>query len=149
MKKLVMIGLCMVMLTTICTGCSSTSTSSGNGGKTQQKKIPDLKGEWKQKNSKSNDSYQAATISDETITIYWISDNGDTKSLYWAGSFVAPKTAEEPYSWNSKNDHSKTETAMLASNDDTKAITYENGQLSYGHNYKDYTRKAKIANPMN
>lgn len=131
MKKLVMIGLCMVMLATICTGCSSTSTSSDNGGKTQQKKIPDLKGEWKQKNSKSNDSYQAATISDETITIYWISDNGDTKSLYWAGSFVAPKTGDEPYSWNSKNDHSKTETAMLASNDDTKAITYENGQLSY------------------
>lgn len=70
-------------------------------------------------------------MSDETITIYWISDNGDTKSLYWAGSFVAPKTADEPYSWNSKNDHSKTETAMLASNDDTKAITYENGKLSY------------------
>lgn len=69
MKKLVMIGLCMVMLTTICTGCSSTSTSSGNGGKTQQKKIPDLKGEWKQENSKSNDSYQAATISDDTKTI--------------------------------------------------------------------------------
>lgn len=131
MKKLIMIGLCMVMLTTICTGCSSTSTSSDNGGKTQQNKIPDLRGEWKQKNSKSNDSYQAATISDETITIYWISYNGDTKSLYWAGSFEAPKTADEPYSWTSKNDHSKTETALLASSDDTKTITYENGVLSY------------------
>lgn len=131
MKKLVMIGLCMVMLAIICTGCSSTSTSSGNGSKTQQKKIPDLRGEWKQSNSKSEDSYQAATISDDTIIIYWISDNGDTKSLYWAGSFVAPKTTDKSYSWNSKNDHSKTETAMLASNDDTKTITYENGQLSY------------------
>jgi len=30
-----------------------------------------------------------------------------------------------------KNDHSKTEGALLASSDDTKTITYQNGVLSY------------------
>ena len=131
MKKLAIISLCVALLITIFTGCSSTQTSSGNGGNTPEKKIPDLMGEWKQENSKSNDSYQAATISGDTITIYWVSDNGNTKSLYWAGSFVAPTTVDEPYSWTSKNDHSKTESALLASSDDTKTITYQNGVLSY------------------
>ena len=131
MKKMAIISLCVILIITIFTGCSSKPTSTGNGGKTSKKKIPDLMGGWKQENSKSNDSYQVATISGDTITIYWISDNGDTKSLYWAGSFVAPTIAEEPYSWTSKNDCSKTEGALLASNDDTKTMTYQNGILSY------------------
>ena len=129
MKKLVIISICVALIITIFTGCSSTPTS--NGGNTTKKQIPDLMGEWKQENSKSDDSYQAATISGDKIAIYWVSDNGDTKSLYWSGYFVAPTTADEPYSWTSKNDHSKTEGALLASNDDTKTMTYQNGVLSY------------------
>ena len=91
----------------------------------------DLTGEWNQVNNKSKYAYQAATISGDTIEIYWVSDNGDTKSLYWAGSFVAPTTADVSYKWDSKNDHSKTEKALLASNDDTKTMTYQDGVLSY------------------
>jgi len=124
MKKLAIITLCMALLITLFTGCS------GNGNNTS-KQIPDLTGEWKQANSKSDDSYQAATISSNTIEIYWVSDNGDTKSLYWAGSLVAPTTSDEPYIWDSENDHSKTDSAMLASGDDTKTMTYQNGVLSY------------------
>lgn len=92
---------------------------------------PDLTGEWKQVNSKSDDSWQSATISNGTIEVYWVSDNGDTTSLYWAGTYVAPQTGDEPYSWESENDHEKTGGALLASGDDTKTFTYENGQLSY------------------
>ncbi|GAA0758110.1 hypothetical protein GCM10008907_21560 [Clostridium sartagoforme] len=131
MKKLVMISLCLFMLTTISMGCSSKKSSSDSDSNTTEKQIPDLTGEWKQENSKSDDSYQSATITGDTITIDWVSDNGDTKSLYWAGSFVAPTTSNEPYSWDSKNDHSKTESALLASSDDTKTMKYENGVLSY------------------
>ena len=130
-KKMVIISLCMALLITLFTGCGSTPTSSGNGGNTTKKQIPDLTGEWKQENSKSDKSYQAATINGDTITVYWVSDNGDTKSLYWAGSFVAPTTDDESYSWTSKNDHSKTESALLASRDDTKTMKYQNGVLSY------------------
>ena len=131
MKKLDMISLCLFMLTTISMGCSSKKSSSDSDSNTTEKQIPDLTGEWKQENSKSDDSYQSATITGDTITIDWVSDNGDTKSLYWAGSFVAPTTSNEPYSWDSKNDHSKTESALLASSDDTKTMKYENGVLSY------------------
>lgn len=130
MKKLGILGLCMALFMAMFIGCNSTTVSSNNSS-TTKKQIPDLTGEWKQKNSKSDDSYQLAKISNDTIEIYWVSDNGDTKSLYWAGSFEAPITADEPYSWTSKNDHSKTKNAMLASNDDTKDMKYENGILSY------------------
>ena len=125
MRKSAIMIICVALVLMLITGCSSNSTD------TSSKQIPDLTGEWKQDNSKSEDSYQAATVTVDTIEIYWVSDNGDTKSLYWAGSFTAPTSSDEPYTWSSINDHSKTEIAMLASSDDTKSITYENGLLSY------------------
>ncbi|HEY5562490.1 MAG TPA: hypothetical protein VIK72_12195 [Clostridiaceae bacterium] len=144
MKKLAIISLCVALLITIFTGCSSTPTSSGNGGNTPEKQIPDLMGEWKQENSKSDDSYQAATIIGDTIAIYWVSDNGDTKSLYWAGTFVAATTANEAYSWTSENDHNKTESALLASSDDTKTMTYQNHILSYKVSIMGTTTTVKL-----
>lgn len=153
MKKTAIITFCMVLLIILFTGCSSTPKSPENDDKTPantteskapEKQIPDLTGEWKQVNSNSEESYQAATISGDTIEIYWISDNGDTKSLYWAGSFVAPTTANEPYKWDSKNDHSKTENALLASNDDTKTMTYQNGVLSYEASSMGTTTTVKL-----
>lgn len=147
MKILGTISLCVVLLITICIGCGSPVNSNNNNNSsnnTVKKEIPDLTGEWKQENSNDSDSYQAATISNDTIEIYWISDNGDTKALYWAGSFTAPTTADEPYSWTSKNDHSKTEGAMLASNDDTKDMKYENGIISYEASAMGVTKTIKL-----
>ncbi len=143
MKKQAILAFCIALLITLFTGCSSTSTSSGKSNNAP-KQIPDLTGEWKQSNSKSNDAYQAATISGNVIEIYWISNNGDTKSLYWAGSFIAPTTTTEPYKWDSKNDHSKTSGAILASNDDTKSITYQNGILSYEASAMGTTTTVKL-----
>ena len=153
MKKLTIVTLCVALLITVFTGCSSMPTRSGSGGNTPanstesknpKKQAPDLTGNWKQTNSKSNSSYQAATISGDTIEIYWVSDNGDTKSLYWAGTFVAPTVADEPYKWDSKNDHSKTENAILASSDDTKTMTYQNGVLSYEASAMGTTTTVKL-----
>lgn len=110
--------------------CSLSSCGSASSSNTPTEPA-DLTGEWKQSNSNSDDSWQAATIEGETITIYWVSDEGDSKSLYWAGTYVAPTTPDEPYTWDSVNDHSQTDEALLASGDDTKTITYEKGQLSY------------------
>jgi len=91
----------------------------------------DLTGEWKQTNSKSEDSYQASTITADTIEVYWIGDGGDTKSLYWAGTADIPADAGDSFSWESANDASKTELALLASEDATKTFTYEDGEISY------------------
>lgn len=105
---------------------TTTEATSDNSTKTS-----DLTGNWKQSNSESEDSYQEAVISGDTIEIYWISKGGDSKSLYWAGSYVAPSEAVDSYSWDSANDHEKTGSSLLASSDDTKKITYEKGELSY------------------
>ena len=139
MKKKIltaMIAAALLTMLTACGGTASTSTDNGSAQNTasqkaEEKQPADLTGDWKQVNSSSDDSYQQATISGDTIEIYWVSDNGDSKSLYWAGSFEAPTTAEEPYSWESKNDHDKTDSALMASSDDTKKFTYEKNQISY------------------
>ncbi len=139
MKKKIltaMIAAALLAMLTACGGTTSADTSSAQNTnaasqKAEEKKPADLTGDWKQVNSSSDDSYQQATISGDTIEIYWVSDGGDTKSLYWAGSFEAPTTADEPYSWESKNDHDKTDSALMASSDDTKKFTYEKNQISY------------------
>ena len=139
MKKKIltaMIAAALLAMLTACGGTASTSTDNGSAQNTasqkaEEKQPADLTGDWKQVNSSSDDSYQQATISGDTIEIYWVSDNGDSKSLYWAGSFEAPTSADEPYSWESKNDHDKTDSALMSSSDDTKKFTYEKNQISY------------------
>ncbi len=96
-----------------------------------QEKTEDLTGTWQQSGTESADSYQEAVIFGDTIEIYWVADGGDTKSLYWAGSYEAPEKLTEPYSWDSVNDKEKTDSALLASGDDTKTFTFEDGVLSY------------------
>ena len=132
MKKIlsVVLLICLLFSVFALSGCSNKSKGSTKIVATE-KQIPDLTGEWKQTNSKTDGKYQTAAISGNTIEIYWVSDNGDTKSLYWAGSFIAPTTADDPYTWDSKNDHDKTGSAMLASSDDVKTIKYQSGILSY------------------
>ena len=136
MKKMLMVALCGT-LALFLFGCGG-GASGGSDGSTsdapqqeEQKKPLDLSGEWKQVNSKSEDSYQEATIQDNVIEINWVSDGGDTKSLYWSGTYEAPTEATESYTWDSVNDTSKTANALLASGDETKTFTYENGVLSY------------------
>lgn len=103
---------------------------SGGGEDAVEEKAPaDLTGTWVQTNSNSETDYQEAVISDGYIEINWI--GVDTKSLYWAGDYIAPTTADEPYVWTSTNDRSKTDTALLASTAETKDFTYEDGELSY------------------
>lgn len=118
MKKIITIMLA-VMITFTFVGCSKNSEPV------------DLTGEWIQSNSNSEDSWQAATISENNIEVNWVTDNGDTKSLYWYGTYTEPTEPGDSYSWISKNDTSKTEYSLLASTDKTKKFKYENGVISY------------------
>lgn len=105
---------------------------------------PDLSGQWKQVNSQFEDSYQGAIISGDKIEIYWVSNNGDTRSLYWSGSFDAPSTADEPYSWVSKNDTDRIASAALASRDETKEFTYTDNQITYSSSILGSTTKVRL-----
>ncbi|MET4159790.1 hypothetical protein [Agromyces sp. PvR057] len=112
-------------------GSSNSTGSTQPAAETEMVEAPaDLTGEWVQTNSESEDSYQSATITADTIEVYWVSDGGSTTALYWAGTFEAP-TEAGPYSWDSLNDIEKTGASMLASGDPTKTFTYDADVLSY------------------
>lgn len=142
-KKLLTLFLALsaMMLSTACGGKANNATNAENSinsnGNTEiaenedalNNEIPDLTGTWK---SEDNDgSYQEAIISDGVITINWVSDAGKTKSVYWIGTYTAPTEAVETYEWISERDKEKTDTALLASTDDTKTFSYKDGILSY------------------
>ena len=57
----------------------------------------DLTGNWEEKDT--SDGYQAGYIKDDEIYLFWVSDGGDTKMLYWAGTYVAPTDDAVPYTW--------------------------------------------------
>jgi hypothetical protein len=140
MLKRIAVVLLAATAVTVLAACSGSSPTPSSKGETAtsasatptptRQPIPDLTGDWVQGNSKSADSYQAATVTAATIEVNWISDSGATSSLYWAGSFTAP-TAAGSYSWTSLSDTSKTAGAMLASSDPTKDFTYADGVVSY------------------
>lgn len=128
-----------------CAVCLSLAACSSGYYKVEEPEPPDLTGEWKQTNSESEDSWQAATITVSTIEIYWVSDGGDSSALYWAGSFEAPTTADEPYTWASVNDTEKTSSALLASGDETKDFTYQDGEISYSVSALGVTTTVRLA----
>ncbi len=93
------------------------------------KEVPDLSGTWKSPDN--NGSYQEAVITENTIEINWVTDEGNTKSVYWIGTYTAPTEATNTYEWTSERDKEKTDSALLASTDDNKVFSYANGKISY------------------
>ncbi|AOX64813.1 hypothetical protein BJK06_02605 [Curtobacterium sp. BH-2-1-1] len=94
-------------------------------------KPPELAGEWKQNNSASADGWMTATITANTITANFVTNGGDTTSLFWAGSFTPPSDDSSPYVWTSSRDEAATESALLASTDATKDFSYEDSEISF------------------
>lgn len=97
-----------------------------------------LDGEWRQINIPANSTYQIAYIQNNTIKIYWVTDDG-TEMLYWAGSCETPKDSKN-FTWTSKNDTSKTSEAILASDASSKEFEYKNGKISYNVSAMGVTR---------
>lgn len=131
MKKKIVALILSAALALSLAACGENGGGSGQTQSPTPDPIPDLSGEWKQVGGNSDDTYHGIYISGDTIEIYWVTESDGTTALYWAGSFKAPTDSTEPYKWVSENDHSKTGMALLASGDDTKEFTYENGQISY------------------
>ena len=91
----------------------------------------DLTGEWKQTNFNDESSFQSALISADKISIDWVNEDDGSTAIYWVGTYVAPTEAADSFTWDSENDKSITDTAIMASGDDTKTFTYKDGVLSY------------------
>ncbi|ROP64113.1 hypothetical protein [Curtobacterium sp. PhB115] len=125
----------------VLTGCSTPgSTNATSGAETTEVaatptpepvQIPDLTGAWKQNNTKSDDGWTSATITDDTITVNFVTDGGDTTSLFWVGTYTAPTDDTLPYVWTSTRDKAATDNALLASTDDTKDFTFADDEISF------------------
>lgn len=127
------------------TACGSTKSSGNiNNSDTTAEAIEplDLTGNYEQKNHK--ETFQAAYIKDDRIEVFWIMDNGDSKLLYWSGTYTSPVNGDEPYSWDSQNDKTRTNTALMASGDEIKTFTYENGELSYKVTIQGQTKEVTL-----
>lgn len=139
MKKLLApVALAAVLALTGCgaadtpsTGAAGTKGAEATETAETAPQIPDLTGVWKSAVSESGDSYQQATITADTLTVDWVSDGGDTTSIFWIGTFVAPVDDTEPYMWTSQRDVEATQSALLASTEDAKEFTYEDGAIKY------------------
>lgn len=91
---------------------------------------PNLAGEWWAPDTSNKDAYHGIYISGDKIEIYWISDGGATRTLYWAGTYDAPTDGKEPYTWESYSDPSHA-SGLLAAAGSSKEFTYANGVISY------------------
>lgn len=132
MKKKIITLFLTVTLCAFATGCGSNTNESKSDDTTAKEEVKeptDLTGTW---TSEENDgSYQEAIITENTIEINWVSDGGKTKSIYWIGTYEAPTDSTDKYSWTSERDKEKTDSALLASQDDTKSFAYEDKKISY------------------
>lgn len=134
-KKLLLAAFAVALMVgaTACSGGGETTPTNSNAEQQEEQKetVLNLEGEWKQSNSDSETSWHEATITGDTIEIYWVSTDNDTRALYWAGSYIKPTSNDKKYTWDSVNDTEKTGSALLASSDDTKTFTYEDDCISY------------------
>ena len=148
-KRVFTLALAIILGTTVMLGCGGgseskqpqqeTSADVQNDTKTEENADSieevveplDLTGNWAQKGKEGSDSFQAGYIKDGVIELFWISDGGDTNMLYWSGSYEAPTSADDEYAWESVNDKIKTDSALMASGDDSKTFNYKNGEISY------------------
>jgi hypothetical protein len=110
---------------------SNTANASNTSNTASEPKVIDLAGDWKQSNSNSSTSYQTAKISENTIEVYWNDEETGIVSLYWAGTFIAPKPGVNEYSWDSIRDEEKTASAILASQSESKSFSYKDETISY------------------
>lgn len=150
MKKMMTLILTLLMCFSLAACGEDTEQPSADADAAQEEPVQeepaeptDLTGEWKQTNGDET-SYQAGTIADGVIEIYWVNEEDDSKALYWAGTYVAPTDVAEPYTWDSENDTEKTGSSIMASPDDTKTFTYEDGVLSYEASALGVTQTVKM-----
>lgn len=81
--------------------------------------------------AKLNDATLNATITGDGIEIHWVTSQTD--AIYWKGTFPAPPnvTHGSTFTIVSVGDTATMEESLLASQDESKAFTFDNGKLKF------------------
>lgn len=128
-------------------GGSSAAPEQGSQPPAQeQKKAPlSLDGKWKQTNSNNpSEAWMEANISGDVVTVNYIAKGGDTEAVFWVGSYEAPTTSDDSYSFTSTRDAEATKNSFFASTDDTKDFEYADGVLSFKMTWQGTTSTIKL-----
>ncbi|EOS34261.1 hypothetical protein C808_05272 [Lachnospiraceae bacterium M18-1] len=122
---------------------SEDATLNGQEQPQTTPELTDLTGIWR---SESNEgAWMEATISADSISVDWVSDEGSTRSIYWVGTYTAPTEPIENYTWVSNRNAEQTDNALLASTDDTKEFTYASGKISYSVSMMGTTTQMELS----
>ena len=157
MKKasLVLVAcLAFTILTACSSGASSTVSASGSSepeiqaSEASSSSSPteplNLDGEWKQVNKSLPLGPHQAIIEGNTITIYWVDEAAESKSLYWVGSYNAQTEPNDTWEWVSERNHEQTDTSLYAAQSDTKTFKYEDGQIVYDASMLGTTQTVRL-----
>ena len=139
-RKLLRVPAACLLLLSLC-ACGS-PLSLFRGSDEEEPSVLDLTGYWMQSNSPSDTDYQAIYIHDKMIEIYWIIGNNEVSSggeggsgynaaLYWAGTYQAPDSVTDHYTWKSTADKARTTDSLLTTSESSKDFEYIDGQLFY------------------
>lgn len=124
------------------TACGSAPQTEGSKQAEVKVEPVDLSGTWIAPGD-DDTTWMELSIEGELMTVNWVSDSGDTKSLYWAGSYTAPTEPGDAWEWESENDHEQTDMALLASGEDTKVFSYSDDVISWEVSAMGTTTTAK------
>ena len=111
-------------------GSSGTKTSLGIGGTYVS--------------TASDGMYQRATIKGNDITIEWVNDEEGMAALYWKGDIPEGTMDAGSLEFTSRADREKMDKSLLASQDETKTFSLEDGTLFYEAAVNGTTRQMEL-----
>lgn len=128
-KKILAMALVGAML--LLAGCGSggdTSSASAESENAPAETL-NLEGSWIAE-VQGSDYYLAGFIKDNLIELHWVSSYDQNGSVYWAGSYKAPKDKPDTYTWESTRNDAIMNTSAYASVDASCTFTYADGKLT-------------------
>ena len=128
-KKLLAVALIGALL--LLAGCGSNGETSSASAESESAPVEtlNLEGSWIAEVQGSG-YYLAGFIKDNLIELHWVSSYDQNGSVYWAGSYKAPKDKPDTYTWESTRNDPIMNTSAYASVDASRSFTYADGKLT-------------------
>lgn len=127
-KKILALVLLGSMLLIAGCGNSGSETTSAESENVPVETL-DLEGSWIAE-TQGGGYYLAGFIKGDLIELHWVSSYDQNGSVYWAGSYDAPKDDPDTYTWESERDDDIMATTAYGSSDETRTFTYADGKLT-------------------
>lgn len=108
---------------------SDKSTSEESVKSIEEKAPWDITGSWCEDSVENGGAGMAAYVSDDSITIFHVSDNAFIRTPYWICNYEQQQT--NTFELNTTIDSSLRADCVLLSVDDEKKLTYSNEKLSF------------------